>query len=120
MDLTGLLITWLITAVSLLIISRLPIGVEIDSIQKALIAAVVFGVLNAIVRPVLLVLTIPFTILTLGLFLFVLNGIIFGLAAYLVNGFRLRYGFWSAILGAFLLSLTNSLLAQIVGLAVSR
>ncbi len=116
MDIMGILVAIVVTAISLLIISRLPIGVEIDGIPKALIAAIVFGLLNALVRPVLFWLTIPFTVITFGLFLLVLNGIIFALAAYLVEGFRLRFGFWSALLGAFLLSLTNSLLFQILGL----
>jgi putative membrane protein len=114
--LLSFLIPCIVTAISLLIISRLPIGVEIDSWQKALIAGLVFGVLNAIVRPILFWLTIPFTILTLGLFLLVLNGIIFALAAKLVDGFQLK-SFFSAIIGAILLSLTNSVLLQIISLA---
>ncbi|ACK66060.1 membrane protein of unknown function [Rippkaea orientalis PCC 8801] len=109
-----LLIAWLLTAISLLIIAQLPIGVEIDNFGKALVAAIVFGILNAIVKPVLLVLTIPITILTLGIFLIILNAIIFGLAAALVQGFRLRYGFWSAIFGSVFLSIVNGLLNQVV------
>jgi putative membrane protein len=112
-----LLIAWLVTAISLLIIAQLPIGVEIDNLGKALVAAIVFGVLNAIVKPVLIVLTIPLTILTLGLFLFVVNAIVFGLAAALVQGFRLRYGFWSAIFGSIFLSIVNSLLLRVVSSA---
>ena len=112
-----LLIAWIINAISLLIIAQLPIGVEVDSFGKALIAAIIFGILNAIVKPILLVLTIPLTILTLGLFLFVINAIIFGLAAALVSGFRLRYGFWSAIFGSIFLSIVNSILFKIVGAA---
>ena len=112
-----LLIAWIITAISLLIIAQLPIGVEVDSLGKALIAAIIFGILNAIVKPILLILTIPLTILTLGLFLFVINAIIFGLAAALVSGFRLRYGFWSAIFGSIFLSIVNSILFKIAGAA---
>ncbi|GBF82823.1 phage holin family protein [Aphanothece sacrum] len=109
-----LLIAWLVTAISLLIIAQLPIGVEIDNFGKALVAAIVFGILNAVIKPILVVLTIPLTILTLGLFLFVVNAIVFGLAAALVQGFRLRYGFWSAIFGSVFLSIVNSLLLNIV------
>ncbi len=109
-----LLIAWLLTAISLLIIAQLPIGVEIDNFGKALVAAIVFGILNAIVKPILLVLTIPITILTLGLFLIVLNAIIFGAAAALVKGFRLRYGFWSALFGSIFLSIVNSILEKII------
>jgi putative membrane protein len=116
MDLPSLFIPWLVTTVSLLIISKLPIGVEIDSFGKALISAAVFGILNAIVRPILFWLTIPVTILTLGIFLLILNAIIFALAAALVSGFRLRWGFWSALLGAFLLGLVNSTIYQVLNL----
>lgn len=110
----GLLISWVVTAISLLIVAKLPLGVEVDTFGKAFTAAVIFGILNAIVKPILFWLTIPFTIITLGLFLFILNGIIFGIAAALVDGFRLRYGILSAIFGAIFLSLTNSVLNQII------
>ena len=112
-----LLISWLITAISLLIIAQLPIGVEVDDFGKALVSAIVFGILNAIVKPVLLFLTIPLTILTLGLFLFIVNAIVVGLAAALVKGFRLRYGVWSAIFGSICLSFINGVLSQVISTA---
>ncbi|MBD2773705.1 phage holin family protein [Iningainema tapete] len=111
----GIIITWLVTTISFLIISRLPIGVEIDSFGKAAISAIVFGILNALLRPILSFFTFPIIILTLGLFLVVLNAIIFGLAAFLVTGFRLRWGFWSALLGSIALSIINSLLFSFLG-----
>ncbi|MBD2307233.1 phage holin family protein [Chroococcidiopsis sp. FACHB-1243] len=110
----GILITWLVTTVSFLIIARLPLGVEVDSFGKAAISAAVFGVLNALLRPILGFFTFPLILLTLGLFLFVLNAIIFGLAAALVTGFRLRWGIWSALLGSIALSLINSLLFNLL------
>ncbi|WP_026731111.1 phage holin family protein [Fischerella sp. PCC 9605] len=111
----GILITWLVTTISFLIISRIPaLGIEIDSFKKAAIAAAVFGILNAILLPILIFFTFPFIILTLGLFFFVLNSIIFSLAARLVNGFRLRHGFWSATLGSLALTIINSILLAIV------
>ncbi len=110
----GILVTWLVTALSFLIISKLPIGVEVDSFGKALISAAVIGILNALLLPILSFFTLPFIILTIGLFFFVLNAIIFGIAAYLVNGFRLRYGFWSALLGSMALALINSALLRIL------
>ena len=110
----GLIITWLVTAISFLIISQLPIGVEIDSFGKALITAAVFGILNALLLPILSLFTLPFIILTLGLFFFVLNSIIFGLSAALVPGFRLRYGFWSALLGSLALAIINSILLRFI------
>ncbi|WP_013324708.1 phage holin family protein [Gloeothece verrucosa] len=112
---TAFIVTLIVTAISLLIISRLPLGIEIDSLAKALIAALVLGLLNAFIKPVLFFLTIPLTLLTLGLFSLFLNAIIFGLAAWLVEGFRLRWGLWSAILGAFALSVINSLIFRLVG-----
>ncbi|MCT7974998.1 phage holin family protein [Laspinema olomoucense] len=115
MDLVSLLITWLITAISLFIISKLPTGVEIDGFQKALISAAVFGVLNALIKPILQVLALPITFLTLGLFSLIINAIIFGLAAWLVTGFRLRWGFWSALIGTLALSFINSILFNLLG-----
>lgn len=114
MNLTGFLITALVTAVSLFIISKLPLGVEIDGFGKALVAAVIFGILNALVKPIMVFFGFPFIVVTLGLFLLVINALIFGLAAWLVDGFRLRWGFWSAFLGAIALSLINSLLSSVL------
>jgi putative membrane protein len=92
------------------LISKLPTGVEISSFQKALISAIVFGLLNAFVRPVIAFFSFPITFLTFGLFSVIINAIIFGLAAALVDGFSLRWGFWSALIGAFLLGFINSLI----------
>lgn len=116
MDIVSLLITWVITSISLFIISKLPTGVEIDGFNKALISAAVFGILNALIRPILAVLAFPITFLTLGLFSIIINAIIFGLAAWLVTGFRLRWGFWSAIIGTLALSFINSILFAILGM----
>jgi len=112
------LVTLLIVAVSLIIISKLPIGVEIDSIQKALVAALVFGILNAFLKPILTFLAAPITFLTLGLFTVIINAIIFGLAAKLVTGFRLRWGVWSALLGAFLLGVVQSFIIHLLPFTV--
>lgn len=109
-----ILITWFVTALSFLIISKLPIGVEIDSFSKALMSAAVVGILNALLLPILTFFSFPLIILTIGLFFFVLNSIIFGIAAYLVNGFRLRYGFWSALIGSIALAVINSALLRVV------
>lgn len=111
---TGLLITWLVTSVSLFVISKLPLGIEIDGFGKAVVSAAVFGILNALLRPILTILTFPFLLLTFGLFAFILNAIIFGLAAFLVPGFRLRWGFWSALLGSLVLSFLNTLLFRLL------
>ena len=112
---TGIIVTWLVTTVSFLIISQLPIGVEIDSFGKAAISAAVFGILNAVLKPILALFSFPFILLTFGLFLFVVNAIVFGLAAWLVSGFRLRWGFWSALFGSIALSLINSIIFNFLG-----
>jgi putative membrane protein len=116
MDIVSLLITWIITSISLFIISKLPTGVEIDGFNKALISAAVFGVLNALIKPILQVLAFPITFLTLGLFSIIINAIIFGLAAWLVTGFRLRWGFWSAIIGTLALTFINSILFSLLAM----
>lgn len=109
------IVTWFVTTISFLIIARIPfLGIEIDSFGKAAISAIVFGILNAVLLPILTLFTFPFIILTLGLFFFVLNAIIFGLSAWIVPGFRLVYGFWSAFLGSITLAIVNSILLRIV------
>jgi putative membrane protein len=113
--LIGILITWVITSISLFIISKLPLGIEIDGFNKALVSAAVFGILNALLGPILRFLGAPITFLTLGLFAIVINAIIFGLAAWLVQGFRLRWGIGSALLGAIALGIINSLIFQVLG-----
>ncbi|MEB3248412.1 MAG: phage holin family protein [Microcystaceae cyanobacterium] len=105
----GLIVTWFVTSLSLFIISKLPTGVEIDSFQKAMIASLVFGLLNAFLKPILSFFAFPITFLTFGLFAVIINAAIFGLAAALVDGFSLRWGFWSALIGAMLLGFINSL-----------
>ena len=118
MNILAILISLVVTTVSLLIISKLPTGVEIDSVQKGFIAAVVFGILNAILHPILSIIALPITFITFGLFSLVVNGIIFGLSALLVHGFRLRWGIWSALIGAFALSVINSIIYKILPFTV--
>ncbi len=113
-DIVSLVIAWLVTSVSFFIISKLPIGVEIDTFGKAMVSAAVFGLLNALVRPIFVVLGFPIVLVTFGLFMIVINAAIFGLAAWLVEGFRLRWGIWSALLGAVTLGFINSFLYSIL------
>ncbi|MGL5064093.1 MAG: phage holin family protein [Microcoleus sp.] len=114
MEPIDLLIAWLVTGSSLLLISQLPIGVEIDSTPKAIISAAVLGILNVLILPILKAVFLVPNVLTLGLlsglFAFVMNVIIFAVAAKLVEGFRLRMGIWSAILGAIALAVASSLI----------
>ncbi len=97
---------WIVTALALLVCTKILPGVHVDSLQTLAVAALVLGFINAIVRPILLILTLPITILTLGLFYFVINGIAFGLAAAIVPGFGVDSIGW-AILGALVVSLIS-------------
>jgi putative membrane protein len=111
MNIIHLLLTWLVVAVSFFLISKIPIGVEIDDFKKALLASGVFGLLNAILGGVLRAVTLPFQILfSEGIISVLINAVIFGLAAWLIEGFRLRWGIWSALLGALALGIVQSLL----------
>jgi len=98
-----LLAKWLLAACALLLVAYLYTGVHIQSFSSALIAAAVMGLLNTLVRPVLVVLTLPVTVLTLGLFLFVINALMFWAAASLLDGFVVR-GFGAALLGSLIYS----------------
>lgn len=111
----NLLVTWLVTALSLLLITRLNLGITVRDFSSALVAALVIGLVNAILGPILRFLTLPLTILTLGLFALVVNALLFWLAAGLVKGFKLRDGFWSALLGSVLLSIINAVFFWLLG-----
>ena len=108
-----LLVVWLIHTVALLGVAYLMSSVHIESFGTALIAAALLGLANTIVRPLLIILTLPVTVLTLGLFIFVINGIIFLAIAHLVPGFQVA-GLWAAILAAIVYSIISWLLAALV------
>ncbi len=108
----GFLITVVVLAVSLLIISKLPIGVEVDSPAKALIGGAIIGLLHAILA--ILPFKGVFAVLSLGLLPLLSGVIVFGLAAFLVEGFKLKWGIWSAILGAIALAIVNGILVKIL------
>lgn len=103
----SLLLVWAINAVSLLLLAWLVPAVQVASFGTALVVALVLGLLNAVIRPVLLVLTLPVNLLTLGLFTFVINGFLFWLAARWLEGFSVSSFGW-AILAAILYSLISS------------
>lgn len=98
-----LLLKWLLSAVALLLVAHLYSGVQVQSFTAALIASLVIGLLNTVLRPVLVVLTLPVTILTLGLFLFVVNALMFWSASGLLVGFHVT-GFTAALIGSLLYS----------------
>lgn len=101
-----------LTAVALLIVANVVSGVHVGGFIPALIGALILGVVNAFVRPIMIVLTLPLTVLTLGLFLFVVNALMFWLAAALVPGFQIG-GFGAALLGSVLLTILNLLIARL-------
>ncbi len=100
----SLLARWIINAGALLLVAYLYPGVQVRDFVAALIAALVLGLVNALIRPILVILTLPVTLLTLGLFLFVINALLFWLVAELVSGFMVT-GFWAALVGSILYSL---------------
>ena len=102
----GFLIRMAITAAGLWVASELVSGFSVRDGSTLIWAAIVLGIVNAVVRPIAVVLTFPFTLLTLGLFLWVINAAMIGLAAWFLDGFQIA-GFGSALLGAFLVSLTG-------------
>jgi putative membrane protein len=108
-----LLLIWLINALALLALPYVFPWVSVDSFGTALIAALVLGLANTLIRPLLVVLTLPVTILTLGLFIFVLNGLLFWAVGSFVDGFRVS-GFWAAVFGAIVYSLISWLLSAFV------
>lgn len=110
-----LVLKWLLSAVALLAVAYVYSGVQVNNFVSALIAAAVIGLLNAVLRPVLVILTLPVTIVTLGLFLFIINALMFWSASGLLSGFHVA-GFWAALLG----SLIYSALGLIIDAALSK
>ena len=98
-----LLARWIVNAAALMLVAYLYPGVTVTSFGAAMIAALVLGLVNAVVRPILVILTLPVTLLTLGLFLFVINALLFWFVANVVQGFQVS-GFGAALLGSVLYS----------------
>jgi putative membrane protein len=108
-----LLLTWIINASALMALPYLMHSVTVDSIGAALIAALVLGLVNTLIRPVLVLLTLPVTFLSLGLFILVINGFLFWVVAQLVGGFHVA-GFLSAVLAAILYSVISWALSTLL------
>jgi putative membrane protein len=101
-----LLLVWLINAAALFALPYIFKSIQIDTFTTALIVALILSIVNTIIRPILFVLTLPVTVISLGLFIFVLNGLLFWLVAYFVQGFSVA-GFWPAVFGAIVYSLIS-------------
>lgn len=108
-----LLLVWILNAIALLIVAYLLPGITVASFGAALIAALVLGLLNTLVKPVLILLTLPITVVTLGLFLLVLNALVFWFAGSILKGFQVA-GFWWALIGAIVYSLISGLLSRLL------
>ena len=101
-----IILVWLINAAALFALPYIFDSIKVESFYTALIVALVLSILNTIVRPILFVLTLPITVLTLGLFIFVLNGLLLWFVASFVKGFTIA-GFWPAVFGAIVYSLIS-------------
>lgn len=102
------LLKWLINALALLAVTKVVAGFHVDTFYSALIAALIIGLLNAVIRPILILLTLPVTIVTLGLFTFVINAVLILLAESIVDGFTVD-GFLPALMGALILWAVNTI-----------
>ena len=110
----GLLLRAAITALALWVASELLDGINFTTPGKLVLAAVLLGLVNAVVRPIAFILTLPITVVTLGLFLLVLNAAMIGLVAWLVPGFTIS-GFWTAVGGAIIVALVSWAASTVIG-----
>ena len=108
-----MLLKMILTTLAILLVTNVYSGIQVDSVTTAVIAAVVLALINTIVRPVIVLLTLPISMLTLGLFLLVINAAMLYLAAWLVNGFDVG-GFWDALIASFIISVVVALLNGLI------
>lgn len=109
----GILIRWIILTVSIIIASYLLEGIHISGFFSAFFAAAALGILNALFRPILLILTLPINILTLGLFTFIINALMLKMASGIIPGFEV-HGFWTAVIGSLIISVISWLLNSFI------
>ncbi|MGH7165114.1 MAG: phage holin family protein [Nitrospiraceae bacterium] len=105
----GLLIRFVVTGVAVLLAGAIVVGIEVQSVEAGIAAVIVLALLNALVRPILYFLSLPFIILTLGLFMVIINALLLLFVAFMVKGFVVA-GFWPAVWGAVLISVVSSIL----------
>ncbi|HEX2830833.1 MAG TPA: phage holin family protein [Burkholderiales bacterium] len=108
-----ILLVWLVNALALIAVAYLVPSISVDSFGAALIAALVLGLVNAVIRPVLVLLTLPVTVVTLGLFILVINALLFWFVGSILSGFHVA-GFWGAFFGSILFSIVSWLLSALV------
>lgn len=110
----GILMRWLILTAAIIVTAYLLDGIRIDGFFSAIFSAALLGILNAFFRPILLVLTLPINILSLGLFTFVINALLLLMASGVIPGLTVS-GFWTALFGSFLISLVSFILNTFIG-----
>ena len=108
-----ILLVWLVNTLALIAVAYLMPSISVSSFTTALVAALILGLVNAIIRPILILLTLPATILTLGLFIFVINGLLFWFVGSFIQGFVVQ-GFWAGLIGSILFSIVSWLLSALV------
>jgi putative membrane protein len=109
----GIIIRWLVLTVAIMLTAYLMDGIQVNGFFSALFAAAILGILNAFFRPILIILTLPINILSLGLFTFIINAVLLLMVSGVIPGFVIR-GFWSAIFGSLLISIVSWLLSSFV------
>jgi putative membrane protein len=112
-SLTPFLITWAITALSLWVASHIFKGIQFESASSLVISALMLGFANAIVRPLLIILTLPLTLITFGLFILVINALMILLVSALVRGFKVS-GFWTALFASIFISLLSICIGALI------
>ena len=110
----GVLLRWFVLTAAVMMACWLLNGIHVDGMFPALLAAAMLGILNAVLRPVLILLTLPLNIMTLGLFTFVINGLMLLIVSAVIPGFDVQ-GFWTAVFGALIIGATSWLLNRFIG-----
>lgn len=105
---------WAISAGAILLVAQVIKGIQVEGVLAAFVAAAVLGIVNAVLRPVLLLVTLPLNLLTLGLLTFLINGLMLYLAGKVVEGFTVT-GFWSAVFGALFISIISGIASALIG-----
>ena len=109
----GILLRWLILTASIIVASYVIEGMQVEGFFGAFFAAAILGILNAFFRPILIILTLPLNILSLGLFTFVINAMLLKMASGVISGFQV-HGFWSAVFGSLLISVVSWILSSFI------
>ena len=109
----GIVIRWLILTAAIMFTSYVIDGIQVKGFFTALFAAAILGILNAFFRPILIILTLPINILSLGLFTFIINAMLLKMASGVISGFEV-YGFWSAVFGSLLISVVSWALSSFI------